>query len=488
MTNEQLEREHKYSADQQYRLPDLDTVLPDGGRVELATVALDSVYFDTEQHDLLARGVTLRRRTGPIDSGWHLKVPTGDARTEIRLDPEAADTAVPEELATLTLGLRRGRPLRHIVTIRTSRTAHRLMDGDGRVIVEVADDHVDAVAPGRRSATVNSWREIEAELGAAGTVEDLDTVDARLIASGLQAADSPNKVATALGVTPVDRPHDQPTAGEVIRDYLREQDDALVAGDLSLRRGLGGIHPTRVATRRLRSTLRIFADYFDADRARTLDIELSWYAELLGQVRDREVQRARFTKALGGLPDELILGPVAAGIEQYLLREQLQHQAALDKAMTGRRYLALLQETNRWVTDPPFTALASSVPTRLRKPVRAAARKVDKHLAAGLATEVDDELHKARKAGKRARYAAELAHGVLGRKSRKNVKRYQKLQDILGDHQDGVVAADLLRRLAARTADNPQENGFTYGLLYAGEQHQAEVSRRKALAWAKKRS
>jgi CHAD domain-containing protein len=489
---EQLEREHKYSAAEQYRLPDLDAVLPHGGRVEQATVALDSVYFDTEEHDLLAHGVTLRRRTGPIDNGWHLKVPSGDTRTEIRLELEAADGAVPDELATLTLGVRRGKPLRQIVTIRTSRTAHRLLDAEGRVIIEVADDHVDAVAPGHGSATLNSWREIEAELGAAGTVEDLDTVDARLIESGLQAAAGPNKVATALGATSTDthdtdREDGDQTAGDVIRDYLREQDNALVAGDLSLRRGLGAIHPTRVATRRLRSTLRIFADYFDADRAKKLDVELSWYAEILGQVRDREVQRSRFAEAIAALPDELVLGPVAADIEQYLLREQLQHQAALDKAMRGRRYLALLKETRRWATEPPFTALAKEVPLKLRKPVRAAARKVDRHLAAGLATQDDDELHKARKAGKRARYAAELAYDLLGKKTRKNVKQYQKLQDILGDHQDGVVAADLLRRLAARTADNPQENGFTYGLLYAREQHRAEISRRRALAWAKKR-
>src|ERR1700712_261900 len=247
MADEQLEREYKYAAPPQYRLPEVSGALPTGGRQEQATLDLDSMYFDTEQHDLLAHGVTLRRRTGAVDNGWQLKVPAGDARTEIRLAPTADDTAVPAELAELTLGLRRGRSLRRIVTIRTSRTAHRLLTADGRVIVEVADDHVDAVAPGHRSATVNSWREIEAELGAAGTVEDLDTVNSRLIKSGLQAAASPNKVATALGVVSVTDPKTgEPTTGDVIQEYLREQDDALVAGDLSLRRGLGGIHPTRV--------------------------------------------------------------------------------------------------------------------------------------------------------------------------------------------------------------------------------------------------
>ena len=230
------------------------------------------------------------------------------------------------------------------------------------------------------------------------------------------------------------------------------------------------------------------AGYCDADRARAFDAELSWYAALLGEVRDREVQRARFTKAVAAVPEELVLGPVAARIEQHLLAEQLQHQAALDKALNGRRYLALLRESARWVTDPPFTDLAAGRATELRGPVRAAAKKVTKHLAAGLGPHGnDEELHKARKAGKRARCAAELTHPVLGKKTKKTIKEYQALQDILGEHQDGVVAADLLHRLAAGTAGHSDENGFTYGVLYAQEMSRAEHSRRQAEAWGGKR-
>ena len=85
-----------------------------------------------------------------------------------------------------------------------------------------------------------------------------------------------------------------------------------------------------------------------------------------------------------------------------------------------------------------------------------------KHLAAGLGpTGTDEELHKARKAGKRARYAAELAHDVLGKKAKTSIDRYKDLQDILGDQQDGFVAADLLRRIAASTPARPDENGLT---------------------------
>lgn len=493
MVSERFERETKYHAPSELVLPDLTVVLRQGERIERATVRLDSVYFDTEQHDLLGRGVTLRCRTGTTDTGWQLKVPTGDARTEIRHDPTGSHTAVPKELATLVVGLRRGNALRHIVTVHTDRTVHRILDAADRLVAEVADDRVDAAAPGRRAATLSSWREIEAELGPAGNEGILTALDTLLTRSGATVAASPNKVAKALGITENRSRGDDSerrrgrTAGEVIHGYLAEQDDALITGDLMLRRGLGGIHGTRVATRRIRSTLRIFADYVDPDRAEPFAVDLSWYAALLGQVRDREVQRARFAAAIADLPDEQVLGPVAARIEQHLLAEQLQHQQALDKAMNGRRYIALLRESARWATDPPFTDLATARAARLRGPVRDAAKKVTKHLAAGLgANGGDEELHKARKAGKRARYAAELAHPVLGKKTRNSVERYRELQDILGEHQDAVVAARLLRRIAAGTAQNPDENGFTYGLLYAQELRRADHSREQAHVWAGK--
>ncbi len=382
--------------------------------------------------------------------------------------------------------------MRHIVTVRTARTVHRVTNAAGEVVVEIADDHVDAVASDRGAATLSSWRELEAELGPAGTQNTLTVIGERLTKAGATASTSPNKVAKALGMAPgTDQPagatEQKTTAGDVIRAYLAEQDKALIGGDLTLRRGLGGIHPTRVATRRLRSTLRIFTDYFDHNRAQAFDADLAWYAALLGEVRDREVQRARFGQMIADLPPEQILGPVAARIEEHLLTEQVRRQKKLDTAMNSRRYLGLLRESARWVTEPPFTDLAEQKPAALRRNVRSAAKKVRKHLAAGLGrTGTDEELHKARKAGKRARYAAELAHPALGKKTKNAVNQYKELQDILGDLQDGFVAAEVLRRIAAGTAQHANENGFTYGLLYAQEQSRAQRCRQQAIAWVDK--
>lgn len=80
-----------------------------------------------------------------------------------------------------------------------------------------------------------------------------------------------------------------------------------------------------------------------------------------------------------------------------------------------------------------------------------------------------------------------LAQPVVGKKTKKTIKDYQDLQDILGEHQDAVVAADLLRRLGVGTAGHSDENWFTYGLLYALEMSRADDSRRHAEAWAGER-
>ena len=157
-----------------------------------------------------------------------------------------------------------------------------------------------------------------------------------------------------------------------------------MTGDLALRRGLGG-RSTRPgsATRRLRSTLRVFADVLSTRTGpRAFDAELSWYAALLGEVRDREVQRARFAKAIAALPDEQVLGPGRRPDRGATCwAEQVQHRQALDKAMNGRRYLALLRESRRWVTDPPFTDLAGRKPSELE--IGGAGRREEGHQTPG---------------------------------------------------------------------------------------------------------
>jgi CHAD domain-containing protein len=186
-------------------------------------------------------------------------------------------------------------------------------------------------------------------------------------------------------------------------------------------------------------------------------------------VRDRQVQREYFTGTLATLPPEHVLGSVAADIEQTLLGEELRARTVVTEVMAGERYRALLALLTEWAARPPVVADAED--GKLRDAIAAAEHKADKRLKQGIRAREDEPLHRARKAAKRARYAAELGRPVLGKaKSKRQVKHYKKIQTELGDHQDAAVAAETLWRLGARTGTSGSANGFTYGLLFAREQ------------------
>jgi CHAD domain-containing protein len=149
--------------------------------------------------------------------------------------------------------------------------------------------------------------------------------------------------------------------------------------------------------------------------------------------------------------------------------------------MSGDRYLALMATLRRWRTDPPL--LHDVEDGTLRRLARKAAHKADKRLALGVSTGDGTQLHRARKAAKRARYAAELVEPLAASKNAKRTrKHYKRIQTILGDHQDTVVARVALRRMAAATGGTADENGFTFGLLYARERRLARSARREARA------
>jgi CHAD domain-containing protein len=277
--------------------------------------------------------------------------------------------------------------------------------------------------------------------------------------------------------------HSSP-AQRAVADYLKAQIDGVVSGDMALRRGIDPIHDTRVAIRRVRSTLRVFVKLFDRAAATELESELKWFAAVLGEVRDCQVQRKRFGAALDRLPDELVLGPVRSDIRNTLSGIERPARSRVTDAMDSERYVAMMAVLRGWRTEPPLKERLGV--HELRKCFKKARRKADRRLVAALDDVDDAMMHSARKAAKRARYAGELSGAVRPPTSRK-AKAYKKVQSVLGDHQDTVVARDVLRRMAAGTGPSRGQNGFTYGLLYAREQRIAAETRLKATKLAKGR-
>jgi CHAD domain-containing protein len=480
VTESFVERELKFDVDPGFAVPDVSDLLPSGGTATAGHEQLRSDYYDTPELDLQAVHLTLRRRTGSTDNGWQLKVPDPPFRQEIRVD-EVGDE-VPAELADLLTGVTAGAPLQLIATLTTHRSTLELLDADGVKLAEIDDDTVHAVVPGDPESTVG-WHEVEIELGG----EDLDLLDRlgeRLSDAGAWPAESPSKLGRALAAagrlpTPAAEVR---TAADVLAGYLAEQRRVIAAGDLALRRGDDSvIHKTRVATRRLRSTLRTFAVLVDEDRAAAADEELRWFAGLMGEIRDRQVLDRRLQAMVEELDDTLVLGPVQSRIHQELARERGEHWDRLMEAMRSQRYLTLMSDVADWVHQPPWTPKAQQPADTLRPLVKRARRKVSSRLQKANRSGDPHALHSARKAAKRARYAAEATAPVLGdAKAAKVAERYEKLQDVLGEHQDSLVSAELLRRLGIIAGTTVGENGFTFGLLHEREEHNARVARKRS--------
>ena len=459
------EREVTFEVKQSWRMPDLAELQPDGGTLDASTDELQAIYFDTPQATLQRLGVTLRRRTGGADAGWHLKVTDGPARTEFQ--SRARGQRVPEALNRLLTGVLVGQELAEVATITTTRHATRLQDQHGALVVEVADDHVSG-ATISEVARLDRWREVEVELGPAGD----ETLLTKITKVFRKADARPAKVQRKL-----DRLRtlngsmlNGNKLGQAVAAYAQEQCVAILLGDIALRDQPGpeAVHKTRVAIRRLRSTLRNFGPVFtlDAEAATALDDNLRWLAGLLSPVRDGDILARRLAAELAKLPAEQVLGPVALEIEEAVAADRSAAVRAWRAARKDDRYAAIMATLTGWLVEMPIQKTDLKPPVVIKK----AQRKSDKRLAG--AAEDPEQLHRARKAAKRLRYAGELLIGQLPQAQR-IAKKAKKVQTVLGDHQDLVVAADFLRRAGARSGVREGHNGYTYGVLTARVEEQA---------------
>jgi CHAD domain-containing protein len=495
MTSGHLEIEAKYDVTEAFQLPALDGL--DGvARVDPPVEhGLEAVYHDTVDLRLLRARVTLRRRTGGPDAGWHLKLPAGAARRELHAPLGRATKKPPRALVAPVVGILRGAATAPVATLRTQRVVISLRDAEGALLAEVADDTVSATVPASAPglpAEVHVWREVEVELGS-GDPALAAAVGERLGAAGARPSASASKVGRVLaGRLPADdgapagrRKKKGPRAGEFVRAALRDQLSQLEAADVLLRTDQpDAVHAVRVAARRLRSTLAAFRSVLDRGTTDPLREELSWLGGRLAGARDDEVALGHLREVVAAEPDELVLGPVAARLQQLQLRqERAGLEQALD-ALADPRYLALLDSLHGLLADPPFTDRAAN---RLEPVVRDAVRRSVRRLRRRTATaesaapaDREAALHEVRKAAKRLRYATEIAVAELGG-AKAVVRAAKRMQKVLGELEDTVVTRELCRRLGV-VAFADGENAFTFGRLHALEQARAE--RAQAAFWA----
>ena len=497
----QLEIERKFDIAEDAPLPALGDVVQVGAAREHR---MRAVYLDTVDLLLIRNRITLRRREGGSDGGWHLKLPRGSARLEMHAPlgegpgrMRLPDGHVQEASAALPHGLPDGPPgaLVPVAALRTVRVEVDLLDHDGRVVAQLCDDVVTALPQGI------TWRELEVELvGPTSTTEEpvgggdaqaardpsggialLDRITEALQAQGLEQSASPSKLSQALG----DRPErievgqgsrgkgGQDSAGDVVQAYLLEQLSVILGREADLRVDApDAVHKSRVAVRRTRSALRTFRRLLHREVTDPLRAELKWWGEVLGGPRDAEVMLARVGEELQGTPEDLVRGPVVARVETELGGWHAKAHATLVEHLESDRYLALVDSLMDVVADPPWRGRARRradkvLPALVEKAVDRAveerARASDLEGDARLR-----QLHETRKRAKAVRYGWEALVPAFGEAAQDPAEAWEQVTEALGGMQDAVVALEHLRGLLV-AAEEVGEPILTYGVLIGRE-------------------
>ena len=425
------ERELKLAVPPGFALPKLP-----GGK--LGPEIFTSTYHDTADRALARAGITLRRRVQNRRGLWQLKLPGEGERLE--LEASGGPGMPPAELATLLPGVLRGRALEPVAVLRTRREGIRARE-NGRAVADITVDMV-TVLDGRRVRERFVELEVEALPGGADALPGLERV---LLEAGASQGDGRSKAFRALGFFPVERtgPPRWAPASEHVRSMIATQAAELIAHDPGTRLGADPeeLHQVRVATRRLRAVLRAALLLLDPAWAESLRAELAWLGGALGPVRDLDVLLERLATEIADLePDERRAGgTLLRGLEA----DRASARDAMLEVMTSPSYDRLLDRLEAAAVAPR----ARPAEVSLRDIAAREFRKLRKAVRALPPDPPDDALHAVRIRGKRARYAGELAQGVVGKPAKRFVQDARVFQDVVGEHQDAVVAEERIRGL-----------------------------------------
>jgi CHAD domain-containing protein len=474
------EREAKLDAPPGFDLPELGRP-GDGFSAEPQTARrLRTTYYDTADLRLARWGASLRHRPG---EGWTVKLPEGsDGALLVRAEHTfpGDGNRPPAEARALIRPFVRTAPLSPSVRMRTLRRPVELRDPEGSRLAELVDDEVQ-VLDGRRIQA--RFRELEVELDASADAGLLSEVVDRLVEAGAVAAEPTPKYLRALagreralGPEVV-----QPEVGAdaSVEQLLRHD---LASGTLRLFRHEAGVrtgedpeavHQARVATRRIRSTLRTFSKLLDEEWTDRLRDDLKWLADLLGEVRDTDVLLERFADHLADLPatDEKAGRRLLAKLSEQ--RDQARRR--LLGAMAQEKYVELLEDLVAAAAAPALLPGADRPAAEVMPPlVRRPWKRLRKEVRKAGDNPPDEVLHKIRIRAKRARYAAEAVEPVFGKPAEDFADAVADIQSVLGDHQDAVVGEGWLRE-AAGTAR--RDVALVAGMLIAAERAAAADTR-----------
>jgi len=282
-------------------------------------------------------------------------------------------------------------------------------------------------------------------------------------------------------------------AEDVVLGRLREQVTQLLRCDVLVRRDVeDSVHQMRVATRRLRGALTTNQSMFQRDRTEPLRAELKWLTSVLGQARDAEVLRDTIGQLALEAGLHLVGQPVIDSVQEELVRRDRDSHQHVVHQLGSARYASLVDSLELLLTDTPWSPSARrQQPTALRKRVRHDWKRLEGAVSRAEKTHDTQarrqRLHDARKAAKRARYAAEPLVPIYGGPARRLVKATTRVQSTLGDLHDATVTMDELDQLASKEPTGTHD-AVTLGVLRSRQQtHAAEIEARFKTDWRKSR-
>lgn len=456
------ERKLKLSIDDDFRLPRLP------GTPLLRRLLL-STYYDTKFYDLANARITLGHRVERGKQSWQLKLPLGDDRQEVEMADNRTDPpAALRELLILHLAERKLVP---IVRLRVWRSG--ILVRHGRVpVAEVALNHATVVKQG---TAIQHFHELEIERKQ-GDEASLRTLEQQLRDAGASNHDGRPQFFRALSLPAPIRPNPPEPKAPVV-DHLKwsltQHVGWLLAHDPGTRLGaeIESLHQMRVATRRLRAVLRTARPILIPAWVTPLEQELDWLSDLLGPVRDLDVQISYFMGEAAEL-DQRDCKLLEQFTSHLRSRRETAHQLLLSE-LSSTRYLGLIQRLRQTAQVPPVMELPltiSQLAGRAFKKLRKAIRRLK-------AAPSDAELHKIRILVKRARYAADLARWVVGKPAVRFIKAARATQDLLGIHQDAIQAERHVRQFLKYSTS--VRAGFLAGRMVERQRHRRNLVRQE---------
>ena len=420
-----IEREIKLSITPGFRWPPLPGIA-------LPRRFVTSTYYDTSGYDLARAGITLRYRTERGKQAWQLKLPLIKDRQEIEIvDRQQNPPAILQDLLFLHIEQQKLVP---VATLRVWRTGVRVRTNQTPV-ADVTLDHVSVLKDG---TVVERFRELEIEQ-VNGTDSTLSDLEQQLRRAGAADHDGRPKLFRALNLPAPDRePPPAPDApvAEHVKWALARHVRWLIAHDPGAR--FAGepesLHQMRVATRQLRAVLRAARPLLVPDWADSLQNELRWLGQLLGHARDLDVQLGYFREESAAM-DARDRRPLAQFIAHLETERNHAHGILLNE-LKSARYLNLIRRLQQTAKD--LVVIEATI--ALNDLAKSSFKKLRKSILRLAASPTDATLHKIRIKTKRARYAAELAETTVGKAATRFIKRACALQDILGMHQDAILA------------------------------------------------